>query len=374
MKSSDNARPWWYRRVRARTVALRFWSNGLRRTVKVRPMVRVCLGNILILAVAAPAWASDDVQSASNGILAHLTTAKRHINVGAPIWVQFLIENASDEQVPLLVAGTEPQDDPDVQGLPLAHVFSGDAYSALTIQNEDQRTWTVATNYHPPARAPVVMLAEHASIGITLDVRRYYPALRSPGIYRLKWSPYGGVVESNVLMIRVAPLKQAEIITDFGEMKVRFFYDDAPNTVDNFIELAQKRFYDNLSFHRILSGFCIQGGCPNNDGTGIRPDGIKLESEISGRHQRRGMVSMSLLDDDLDSASCQFFITNTTVPEWDGKYTIFGELADEDSFATLDRLMATATDQTGRPIDKVYIRSIRITDAPPDDQDSQTNR
>jgi len=337
-------------------------------------MVRAYLRNLLILAIVAPTWASAGDKDAGYGIRARLIATKRHVNVGAPILVQFLIENVSDEQVPLLVSGTEPQANPQIQGLPLAHVFSGTAYSALRIQNEDNRTWNVATNYHPPAAAPIVMLAEHASIGITLDVRKYYPALRSSGSYRLKWSPYGSAVESNVLMIRVAPLQQAEIITDFGEMKVRFFYEDAPKTVDNFIDLAEKRFYDNLSFHRILSGFCLQGGCPNNDGTGIRPDGIKIESEISDRHQERGVVSMSLLDDDPDSASCQFFVTNTTVPEWDGKYTVFGELVGEDSFTTLDRLMATATDESGRPVDKLYIRSIRITDAPQDDQDLQANR
>lgn len=302
-------------------------------------------------------------QSGEKGQLrAYLSCPRRHVNVGEPIWVDFRIVNTSDEPVTLFVPGTDPKVGDASMGLPLAHVFSGRGFSALTIRNEDNRSWSVADGYQPPAEVPVVTVAERSSIGTRLDVRTYYPVLRTTGDYRLSWSPYGGSVESNILVVRVASLKQAEIVTDKGKMTVHFFYEDAPRHVENFIGLAKKGFYNNLLFHRIEPGYFLQGGDPNADGTGIRPDGVKLDAEISHRRQERGMVSMALADDDPDSGSCQFFITNTRVPEWDGRYTIFGELYGEDSFATLDALMSTPTNSDGVPLEKLYIRSIRIVE------------
>lgn len=316
------------------------------------------------LMVLLPALLAAAQPDGGSRIRARLYSHQVHVNVGAPIPVEFLIENTSDELIPLMVSGTEPEMTEEVMGLPLAHVFSGIAFGSLTIRNENSRMWDVAVGYQPPGKAPVVMLGPHASIGININIRQYYPALRTPGTYRLRWAPYGGSVESNILVIKVAALKQAEIVTDQGEMTIRFFYEDASHHIDNFIELALKRFYDNLVFHRIESGFFIQGGCPNGDGTGIRPDGVRIEGEFSNRRQTRGMVSMALLDEDPNSASCQFFITNTEVPAWDGKYTILGQLVGEKSYETLDRLMATATDGDGRPLEKLHIRTIRINDAP----------
>ena len=80
----------------------------------------------------------------------------------------------------------------------------------------------------------------------------------------------------------------------------------------------------------------------------------------------KGAVAMALLEDDPESASCQFFICNTRQKEWDGRYTIFGELVGEESFATLDRLMATEVDEQGRPLRPLYMRTVRIVDAPAD--------
>ncbi len=328
-------------------------------------MTRIC--GLGVLAFGLLAWeplALAQPAPDERPIRAILSCRRRHVNVGQPIWVDFLIQNTSDEPVTLFVPGTEPQIASNPVGLPLAHVFSGPAFGALTIRNENNRVWNVANGYHPPARAPVVTIAGRATIGTAINARAYYPALRTPGDYRLKWSPYNGTIESNVLLIRVASLKQAQIVTEYGTMAVRFFYEEAPVHVDNVIELAAKGFYDNNSFHRIESGFFIQGGCPNGDGTGIRPDGVKLRAEISDLPQTRGMVSMALADDDPDSGSCQFFITNTRVPDWDGRYTIFGQLSGEESFRTLDTLMAVPTDASGAPTRKIYIRSVRVTPIP----------
>jgi len=304
-------------------------------------------------------------QGRSDGPLrAHLHAVKRHVNVGEPIWVEFRIQNVFDEPAILFVPGTEPEIIEEVAGLPLAHVFSGQAFSGLTIRNQNNRSWNVAESYQPPGKAPVITLGPRATIGLTLDVRRYYSALGPPGTYRLSWAPYGASVESNMLVIEVAPLKQATIVTDLGEMTIHFFYDETPRHIDNFVELAKSGFYNNLKFHHVEKGYYIQGGCPNGDGRGIRPDGVKLAAEFTSRPQTRGSVSMARLEDDADSASCQFFITNTRVPEWDGRYTIFGELVGEASFATLDKLMALPANANGGYRNPPQIRAVRISDAP----------
>jgi cyclophilin family peptidyl-prolyl cis-trans isomerase len=296
------------------------------------------------------------------------------VNAGAPVVVEFSIMNETAEPLSLFVPGTDPEIGDASMGLPMSHVFSGERFEGLRIRGEYNRTWDVPVGYRPPATAPVVTLGPHQSIGISVDVQRFYPPLRTPGTYRLTWAPYGGLIESNMLVIKVGSLKQALIVTDHGEMKVRFFYDETPRHVENFIELCRDRFYDNLTFHRIESGFFIQGGCPNGDGTGIRPDGVKIPGEFTSRPQKRGTVSMALLDDDPDSASCQFFIANTDIPEWTGRYTIFGKLFGEESFATLDRLMSVETDDEGRPLKKIFIRTIRISDVPRDFEETVTER
>ena len=76
---------------------------------------------------------------------------------------------------------------------------------------------------------------------------------------------------------------------------------------------------------------------------------------------------MALLNDDPDSASCQFFVCNTRQKEWDGRYTIFGELVGEESFETLDHLMATPVSEEGRPIRPVVMRNVRVVNAPVDE-------
>ncbi len=88
-------------------------------------------------------------------------------------------------------------------------------------------------------------------------------------------------------------MKRAEIHTDKGVMKVEFFDKDAPNTVDNFISLSKKGYYDGLTFHRVIPDFVIQGGCP--DGTGAGGPGYSIDCELDGDNQYhdRGVLSMA---------------------------------------------------------------------------------
>jgi len=145
---------------------------------------------------------------------------------------------------------------------------------------------------------------------------------------------------------------------------VRLLYDDAPGYVTNFLELAKSGFYTGKTFHRVAPGYMILGGCPKGDGTGIRLDGRRVPAEFNSRRHQKGTLSMALLDDDPDSASCQFFICNTEQKDWDGRYTVFAQLIGDESLATLDRLMSTPLDDLGRPQRPIYMRNVRVVDAP----------
>ncbi|MFH0982135.1 MAG: peptidylprolyl isomerase [Planctomycetota bacterium] len=286
----------------------------------------------------------------------------RQVPVGKPVWVDFTLQNLSGTPALLTVPGTQPERAATAMGLPLSHVFSGRAFAGLAIEGSQGRRWDVAVDYQPPGTTEVVEIAPYGSVGIAVDVSRFYPVVRTPGRYRLRWEPYGGALHSNELLLEVAARKQVTLVTDFGEMTIKLCYEEAPKHVDNFLELAQNGFYDNLTFHKLWPGTFIQGGCPLGNGTGIRPDGKKLPAEFNGLPEDRGAVSMARLESDPDSASCQFFICNTRIPEWDGRYTIFSHLVGDTSYETLDKLMAVPVDEQGRPRKRVYIRGVRIED------------
>lgn len=125
---------------------------------------------------------------------------------------------------------------------------------------------------------------------------------------------------------------RAVIHTRLGDITLRFFPEVAPNHVHNFIQLAQKGFYDKTTFHRVIPGFMIQGGDPNtkddnraNDGQG--GPGYTLKAEFNKRPHQRGTLSMARAADP-DSAGSQFFICVADAPHLDGQYTVFGEVVE----------------------------------------------
>ncbi len=117
----------------------------------------------------------------------------------------------------------------------------------------------------------------------------------------------------------------AVIVTNKGTIKFRLYEKDAPITTRNFIGLAQKKFYDGLTFHRYEPGFCIQGGDPNGDGTGNSGKRIKLEVSPKLKHDAAGVVAMARSSDP-DSASCQFYITLGPADFLDMNYAVFGRV------------------------------------------------
>jgi cyclophilin family peptidyl-prolyl cis-trans isomerase len=123
----------------------------------------------------------------------------------------------------------------------------------------------------------------------------------------------------------------AIIETNKGNITIRLFKSIAPKTVANFIELASSGFYNNLKFHRVEKGFCVQTGDPNGTGTGLytdpktkQPRFLPLETSPYLKHNCPGVVAMARYGSSPNSASCQFYITLGAQPSLDGQYSVFG--------------------------------------------------
>jgi cyclophilin family peptidyl-prolyl cis-trans isomerase len=151
--------------------------------------------------------------------------------------------------------------------------------------------------------------------------------------------------------------KIAVIETSMGTFKVEFFPEVAPNTVQSFIHLANKGFYNGLTFHRVIDGFVIQGGCPVGNGTG--GPGYRLKAEFNELNHELGVLSMARSADP-DSAGSQFFVCLGDVPHLDNKYTVFGGTIE--GIDVVKAIGKVATDQNDAPLEKVIIKSIKIED------------
>lgn len=123
-------------------------------------------------------------------------------------------------------------------------------------------------------------------------------------------------------------MKTAEIHTKKGVMKIEFFEKDAPNTVQNFIDLADKGYYDGLTFHRVIPNFVIQGGCPKGDGTG--GPGYQIDCELDGENQYHDRGVLSMAHAGRNTGGSQFFICHNRegVAHLDRNHTVFGKVVD----------------------------------------------
>lgn len=121
-------------------------------------------------------------------------------------------------------------------------------------------------------------------------------------------------------------MKKAEIHTQKGIMKIEFYEQDAPKTVQNFIDLAEKGFYDGLTFHRVIPNFVIQGGCP--DGTGAGGPGYAIDCELSGNNQHHDKGVLSMAHAGKNTGGSQFFVCHgrTNTAHLDRKHTCFGKV------------------------------------------------
>lgn len=123
-------------------------------------------------------------------------------------------------------------------------------------------------------------------------------------------------------------MKTAIIHTDKGNMKIEFYHADAPNTVANFIKLAESGFYDGLNFHRVIPDFVIQGGCPNGSGSG--GPGYKIDCELNGGNQFHDRGVLSMAHAGRNTGGSQFFICHSrrNTAHLDRNHTCFGKVVE----------------------------------------------
>lgn len=120
----------------------------------------------------------------------------------------------------------------------------------------------------------------------------------------------------------------AIIHTDKGPLKVEFYSEDAPNTVENFVKLAKEGFYENLTFHRVIPDFVVQGGCPH--GTGVGGPGYEIDCELDGENQFHDRGVLSMAHAGRNTGGSQFFIVHsrTNTAHLDRNHTCFGKVVD----------------------------------------------
>jgi cyclophilin family peptidyl-prolyl cis-trans isomerase len=164
--------------------------------------------------------------------------------------------------------------------------------------------------------------------------------------------------------------KVAELHTSSGEIDIRFFPDVAPNHVKNFIDLAEKGFYNGTKFHRVIPGFMIQGGDPNTiSGSpatwGTGGSGKNVAAEFNSVSHKRGIVSMARSNDP-DSASSQFFIVTSDSTFLDKQYTAFGQVTKGMDVA--DKIVNAPKGAQDRPNSPTSIDKVVIRDAKPEEQ------
>ena len=146
-----------------------------------------------------------------------------------------------------------------------------------------------------------------------------------------------------------------------GIICAELYPDIAPNTVNNFISLIQKGFYDGVIFHRVISGFMLQGGDPRGTGTGGPGYSIRGEFTANGfkndlKHER-GVLSMARAMNP-NSGGSQFFIMTQTSPHLDGQYASFGRVTE--GMETADSIVNTRTNPMDKPLEDQKIKSIRV--------------
>ena len=150
---------------------------------------------------------------------------------------------------------------------------------------------------------------------------------------------------------------------DGGKIELELDASAAPITVENFEKLVRQGFYDGLIFHRVISGFMIQGGCP--EGTGMGGPGYSIKGEFASngvdnpiKHER-GVISMARSQSP-DSAGSQFFIMHADAPYLDGQYAAFGKVVS--GMEVVDEIANTVTDYSDRPFDDIVMKRVYIAD------------
>ncbi len=146
-----------------------------------------------------------------------------------------------------------------------------------------------------------------------------------------------------------------------NKIVVELYPKYAPNTVNNFISLINKKFYDGLTFHRVIKNFMIQGGCPNGNGMG--GPGYEIKGEFANNNfendlrHRRGVISMARAGHP-DSAGSQFFIMHVDYPYLDGSYAAFGKVIE--GIEEVDRIASVRRDANDKPLSDEIMKKVTV--------------
>lgn len=169
-------------------------------------------------------------------------------------------------------------------------------------------------------------------------------------------------------------MSNATLHTNHGDIVIQLFEDHAPNTVANFVGLAggtkefqdpatgetkTGKFYDGLTFHRVIDGFMIQGGCPRGDGRG--GPGYQFDDEFHPELRFDKPYLLAMANAGPGTNGSQFFITVAPTPHLNMRHTIFGVVADDESRKVVDAIAKTPTGPMDRPVEPVVIQSVTLS-------------
>jgi peptidyl-prolyl cis-trans isomerase A (cyclophilin A) len=150
--------------------------------------------------------------------------------------------------------------------------------------------------------------------------------------------------------------RTAHFHTNQGDFDIELFEDRAPGTTKNFIDLAEKGYYDGLTFHRVIDGFMIQGGCPQGTGTGGPGYKIKDEFDPELKHDAKGVLSMANAGP--NTGGSQFFITLAATPWLDNRHAVFGKVTN--GLDVVEKIGKTKTGGQDRPVEPVVMEKVEI--------------
>jgi peptidylprolyl isomerase/peptidyl-prolyl cis-trans isomerase B (cyclophilin B) len=183
------------------------------------------------------------------------------------------------------------------------------------------------TSQFPAAATAAKVIYLEETMPKSLALAALLAVLASTPALRADQTPVSGTATTQNAPKTKAPKAVIELAKG-GKIVFKFYPDGAPKTVENFISLAKKGFYDGLTFHRVEPGFVVQGGDPNGNGSG--GPGYTIKAEFNDHPHVRGTVAMARTNDP-DSAGSQFYICLGTASFLDHKYTVFGQVIEGDS-------------------------------------------
>lgn len=327
-----------------------------------RTLRSASLGLALAVYAFAGLASAQDTEPGSVALRVAIHTTQPVYLPDGGVRLRFELGNTSDAPVMIPI---DPALALDGVGLPAELILGTPEQPALQVTYEDEP----AVDVLPPQRptnaaegAHELKLAPHGFVGTELDLQKHHRAARYPGLYTVQWRPLGGQAGQATVQFRVETRKQAIVVTDYGKLTFTLDYERAPRNVENFLELVRTGFYNGKTFHRIVTGFLIQGGCPKGDGTGQRPDGRTVPAEFTSTPIDVGTLVMARRPNDPNSASCQFFMALSRLAQLDEQYTVIGQATDDESLRTLQQLATVAVDRRDRPVEPVVIRSVNLVD------------